>query len=281
MHSPLKVKSWYHCSLSGSHHIRSPSLTCSSDYRVFIVSFDSFCHNERITAHEVTNLGNVFTVLLVRQLEVTQLLSEKIPSDRMRPCKCSLPCCFSWRWCHRLERAGGREGGRFGEDGGGCFWQIASLSRSDRHFQPLSRLFSSLFATSRLSLMPACCEGAAVQKVRSRGVKGTKQKSKATPPPPLSLGRWMKPMRKHAPFFFLSFQTHGTNICFRWCVSSPSCLCSPFWPRDLDLNLDLLEHSDEYFPFPCCWLWLITSSSCTRCCWLFSTHFYVQNFGKI
>lgn len=178
----------------------------------FIVSFDSFCHNERITAHEVTNLGNVFTVLLVRQLEVTQLLSEKIPSDRMRPCKCSLPCCFSWRWCHRLERAGGREGGRFGEDGGGCFWQIASLSRSDRHFQPLSRLFSSLFATSRLSLMPACCEGAAVQKVRSRGVKGTKQKSKATPPPPLSLGRWMKPMRKHTPFFFFFLFKHTPQI---------------------------------------------------------------------
>lgn len=206
MHSPLKVKSWYHCSLSGSHHIRSPSLTCSSDYRVFIVSFDSFCHNERITAHEVTNLGNVFTVLPVRQLEVTQLLSEKIPSDRMRPCKCSLPCCFSWRWCHRLERAGGREGGRFGEDGGVFLADCIIKPLRQALSAPLSPVFFPLCHFPPVADAGVLRGGRRSESEVSRG-EGNKTKKQSNTSSASLAGKMNETDEEtHAVFFFFLFK---------------------------------------------------------------------------
>lgn len=95
----------------------------------------------------------------------------------MQLCNCSLPCCFSARWCHRLSRQGW-EGdlGRWWRSvcvcvygrGGECFCQIASLSCSDRHFQPSHACFCPS------SPLPACCragEGSAAQTVRSSGVE--------------------------------------------------------------------------------------------------------------
>lgn len=88
----------------------------------------------------------------------------------MQLCNCSLPCCFSARWCHRLSRQGW-EGdlGRWWRSvcvwsRGGVFLPDCIIKLLRQALSALSCLFSSLFATSRLlsSRRGICCSNSEV-----------------------------------------------------------------------------------------------------------------------
>lgn len=140
----------------------------------------------------------------------------------MQLCNCSLPCCFSARWCHRLSRQGW-EGdlGRWWRSvcvcmcvygrGGECFCQIASLSCSDRHFQPSHACF---LPTSRLlsSRRGICCSNSEVFRGGVSGWVG---------------GCWRERKGKSTTLLLSRSETFSstrdTNICPGWCVSAARC----------------------------------------------------------
>lgn len=95
--------------------------------------------------HHHANSVTLETNSLRRVAAVTADCGRKeCPTTSRSPATVSLPRGFQRKVMSSLEWAG--EGG--GADRG-CFWQIASLSRLDGHFQPL---FSSLAAR-----FPPCC----------------------------------------------------------------------------------------------------------------------------
>lgn len=142
----------------------------------------------------------------------------------MQLCNCSLPCCFSARWCHRLSRQGW-EGdlGRWWRSvcvcvcvwsRGGVFLPDCIIKLLRQALSALSCLFSSLFATSRLlsSRRGICCSNSEVFR---GGVSGWVQEC------------WRERKGKSTTLLLSRSETFSssrdTNICPGWCVSAARC----------------------------------------------------------